>query len=180
MNTTSLSSIFSELSKLDDDAYPPVENWNPPLCENVSMKIDRSGKWYFMNSPIGRERMVKLFSRVLRKDEDGYYLVTPVEKIKIEVEVRPFIIVDYEILGESREQKIIFKTNTDEIFEVNEKHPIKIEKNIYNEEPIPTVLVRKNLEGLLSRNVYYSLIENSTLKEGEYGIYSSGSFYELS
>ena len=130
MNTTSLSSIFSELSKLDDDSYPPVENWNPPLCENVSMKIDRSGKWYFMNSPIGRERMVKLFSRVLRKDEDGYYLVTPVEKIKIEVEVRPFIIVDYEILGESREQKIIFKTNTEEIFEVNEKHPIKIEKNI--------------------------------------------------
>ena len=180
MNTTSLSSIFSELSKLDDDSYPPVENWNPPLCENVSMKIDRSGKWYFMNSPIGRERMVKLFSRVLRKDEDGYYLVTPVEKIKIEVELRPFIIVDYEILGESREQKIIFKTNTEEIFEVNEEHPIKIEKNINNEEPIPTVLVRKNLEGLLSRNVYYSLIEHSILKEGEYGIYSAGSFYELS
>ena len=179
MNTTSLSSIFSELSKLDDDSYPPVENWNPPLCENVSMKIDRSGKWYFMNSPIGRERMVKLFSRVLRKDEDGYYLVTPVEKIKIEVEVRPFIIVDYEILGKSREQKIIFKTNTEEIFEVNEKHPIKIENN-NNKEPIPTVLVRKNLEGLLSRNVYYSLIENSTLKKGEYGIYSCGSFYKLS
>ena len=179
MNTTSLSSIFSELSKLDDDSYPPVENWNPPLCENVSMKIDRSGKWYFMNSPIGRERMVKLFSRVLRKDEDGYYLVTPVEKIKIEVEVRPFIIVDYEILGESREQKIIFKTNTEEIFEVNEKHPIKIEKDISNEESIPTVLVRKNLEGFLSRNVYYSLIEHSILKEGEYGIYSSGSFYAL-
>ena len=94
--------------------------------------------------------------------------------------IRDSIIVDYEILGESREQKIIFKTNTEEIFEVNEKHPIKIEKNINNEEPIPTVLVRKNLEGLLSRNVYYSLIEHSILKAGEYGIYSAGSFYELS
>ena len=82
MKSTSLSSIFSELSKLDEDTYPPVEKWNPPLCENVHMKIDRAGKWYFMDSVIGRERMIKLFSRVLRLDQDGYYLVTPVEKLK--------------------------------------------------------------------------------------------------
>ena len=179
MNTTSLSSIFSELSKLDDDSYPPVEKWNPPLCENVSMKIDRSGKWYFMNSPIGRERMVKLFSRVLRKDEDGYYLVTPVEKIKIEVEVRPFIIVDYEILGESREQKIIFKTNTEEIFEVNENHPLRVESKSINDEPSPYVLVRRNLEALLSRNVFYKLVDISEEIEGVYGVFSSGKFYQL-
>ena len=74
MKSTSLSSIFSELSKLDEDTYPPVEKWNPPLCENVHMKIDRAGKWYFMDSVIGRERMIKLFSRVLRLDQDGYYL----------------------------------------------------------------------------------------------------------
>ena len=66
MNNKSLSSIFSELSNLDQDTFPPVEEWDPPLCENVSMRIDRSGKWYFMDSPIGRERMVNLFSRVLR------------------------------------------------------------------------------------------------------------------
>ena len=70
----SLSSIFSELSKLDEDVFPPVEDWNPPLCKNVHMKIDRSGKWYFMNSPIGRQRMVNLFSRVLRLDKEGYFL----------------------------------------------------------------------------------------------------------
>ena len=92
----SLSSIFEELSKLDEDSFPPVEEWNPPLCENVHMKIDRSGKWYFMHSPIGRERMIKLFSRVLRRDGEEYFLVTPVEKIKIEVEDKPFVITDFE------------------------------------------------------------------------------------
>ena len=77
MSDKTLSSIFTELSQLDEDTFPPVEEWNPPLCENVEMKIDRSGKWYFMNSPIGRERMVKLFSRVLRKDNDEYFLELP-------------------------------------------------------------------------------------------------------
>ena len=95
------------------------------ICENVHMKIDRAGM-YFMDSVIGRERMIKLFrGRVLRLDQDGYYLVTPVEKIKIEVELKPFVIVDFELL-EQDQQVITFKTNTDEIFEVNEKHPIKV------------------------------------------------------
>lgn len=179
MKSTSLSSIFSELSKLDEDTYPPVEKWNPPLCENVHMKIDRAGKWYFMDSVIGRERMIKLFSRVLRLDQDGYYLVTPVEKIKIEVELKPFVIVDFELL-EQDQQVITFKTNTDEIFEVNEKHPIKVTFNEDTNEPIPSVLVRKNLEGVLSRNVYYQLINMSEKKGDEFGIYSSGCFYPLS
>ena len=80
MSNKSLSSIFSELSKLDEDTFPPVEDWNPPLCENVSMRIDRSGKWYFMNSPITRNIIVKLFSLVLRLEEERKYLITPVKK----------------------------------------------------------------------------------------------------
>ena len=110
MNKPSISSIFSELSKLDEDTFPPVEKWDPPLCENVEMRIDRSGRWFFMNSPIGRERMVNLFSRVLRLDSDGfYYLVTPVEKIRIVVEDKPFIIIDFEVLSSGEQQMINFK-----------------------------------------------------------------------
>ena len=82
MADTTISSIFAELSKLDEDTFPPVEYWDPPLCENVHMKIDRNGKWFFMDSVISRERMVKLFSRVLRLDGEEYFLVTPVEKIQ--------------------------------------------------------------------------------------------------
>ena len=177
--TLSLSSIFSELSKLDEDTYPPVDDWNPPLCENVSMRIDRSGKWYFMNSPIGRQRMINLFSRVLRLDKEGYFLVTPVEKIKIEVEDKPFVIVDFEVIKRNEEQSIIFKTNTEEVFEVNKNHPIRIDTNKADSEPSPYVLVRRNLEGLLSRNVFYRLVDMSEEIDGVYGIFSSGKFYSL-
>ena len=179
MSNKSLSSIFSELSKLDDDTFPPVDDWNPPLCENVSMRIDRSGKWYFMNSPIGRQRMVNLFSRVLRLDEEGYFLVTPVEKIQIEVEDKPFVIVDFEIAFKNEKQIITFKTNTDEIFEVNENHPLRVESKSINDEPSPYVLVRRNLEALLSRNVFYKLVDISEEIEGVYGVFSSGKFYQL-
>ena len=178
MNNKSLSSIFSELSNLDQDTFPPVEEWDPPLCENVSMRIDRSGKWYFMDSPIGRERMVNLFSRVLRKDDDDYFLVTPVEKIKLEVEDKPFVIIDFEIINKGDEQIVTFKTNTDEIFEVNKDHPISIEYKDEN-EPSPYVIVRKNLEGLINRNVYYKLIENCEEIDNNFGIYSSGVFFRL-
>ena len=178
MNTNSLSSIFAELSKLDEDKFPPVDDWNPPLCENVNMKIDRSGKWYFMNSPIGRERMVKLFSRVLRLDGDKYFLVTPVEEISIEVEDKPFVIVDFEVRNHQGEQVLTFKTNTEEIFEVNEDHPLRIEYKD-NKEPSPYVVVRKNLEGLISRNVFYKLVDMSEESKGEFGIYSSGTFFQL-
>ena len=179
MNNKSLSSIFSELSNLDQDTFPPVDEWDPPLCENVSMRIDRSGKWYFMDSPIGRERMVNLFSRVLRKDNDDYFLVTPVEKIKLEVEDKPFVIIDFEIINKDDEQIVTFKTNTDEIFEVNNDHPIFIEYKDKN-EPSPYVIVRKNLEGLINRNVYYKLIENCEEIDNNFGIYSSGVFFRLS
>ena len=179
MNSKSLSSIFAELSKLDDDTFPPVEEWNPPICDNVEMRIDRAGKWYFMNSPIGRDRMVKLFSRVLRKDDEEYFLVTPVEKIKIHVEDKPFLIVDFEITHSKDQQIVSFRTNTDEVFSVNQDHPIRIETNLSTNEPSPYVLVRKNLEGLLSRNVYYSLIDLCEEMEGSHGIYSAGNFYKL-
>ena len=118
-----------------------------------------------MNSPIGRERMVKLFSKVLRFDEDGeYYLVTPVEKIRIEVEERPFVIVNYELTREGKNQIITFETNTGDLFLLDEKHPVNVQVNKETLEPKPYVLVRSNLEGIISRNIYYKLIEISKLK----------------
>ena len=179
MSNNSLSSIFTELSKLDEDSFPPVEDWNPPLCENVHMKIDRAGKWYFMNSPIGRERMVKLFSRVLRLDGDEYYLVTPIEKIKIEVEDKPFVITDFDIREVENNQVITFKTNTEELFELNDSHPLRVEINKNSSEPSPYIIVRKNLEGLISRNVYYKLIDLCEEVDGQHGIYSHKIFYKL-
>ena len=83
MNKPNPASILKQISNYKDKKLPPVHLWNPPLCENVEMKIDREGRWFFMNSPIGRERMVELFSKVLRLDEDGeYYLVTQLKKLE--------------------------------------------------------------------------------------------------
>ena len=165
MNSKSLSSIFAELSKLDEDTFPPVEEWNPPLCDNVDMRIDRAGKWYFMNSPIGRKRMVKLFSKVLRLDIDGnYYLVTPFEKIRILVDERPFSIIDFQVFKDKGIQKISFETNIGDKFILDEDHPIKVVIDKETEEPKPYVLVRSNLEAILSRNVYYKLVDLSQIK----------------
>ena len=96
INTASLLKEILQAQKTSGE-LPPVEKWNPPLCENIEMQISKDGKWSFMNSPIGREKMVRLFSSVLRLDPDGfYYLVTPVEKIKINVVDKPFVIVTYD------------------------------------------------------------------------------------
>tara|TARA_B100000686_G_scaffold275821_1_gene294528 strand:+ start:139 stop:684 length:546 start_codon:yes stop_codon:yes gene_type:complete len=180
MNKPTISSIFSELSKLDDDSFPPVDKWDPPLCDNVEMRIDRSGRWFFMNSPIGRERMVNLFSRVLRLDPDGfYYLVTPVEKIKIIVEDKPFIIIDYELVNPGVDQIINFKTNTQETFSLNAEHPLRVEVNKETSEPSPYVLVRKNLEALISRNVYYKLIDLGEDQGADFGVKSKQLFFKL-
>ena len=109
MNTINPASILEQISKYKDETLPPVHLWNPPLCENVEMRIDREGRWFFMNSPIGRQRMVKLFSKVLRLDDDGeYYLVTPVEKIRIEVEERPFLIIDYQLITKNKKHCLLY------------------------------------------------------------------------
>ena len=133
-----------------------------------------------MNSPIGRERMVKLFSRVLRLDDDGfYYLVTPIEKIKLFVEDKPFLIIDYSIKEIKNSQVITFITNTYDEFELSLNHPLRVETDIETQEPSPYVLVRANLEGLISRNIYYKLIDIAVESEGTLGIWSNGNFFKI-
>jgi len=178
------ASLLHNISKLGEDELPPVHLWNPPLCQNVDMKISRDGKWYFMNSPIGRERMVRLFSKVLRYDDDGnYYLVTPVEKIKLEVEDKPFLVIDFRIDNIGKDQIIYFETNTNDIFQLNTDHPLRVTVNKTSNEPSPYVLVRSNLEGLISRNIFYKLVDisvNETINGiTRQGIWSNNSFFSL-
>ena len=155
--------LFSDILKLQNKgSLPPVDDWNPPLCENVQMKISRDGKWYFMDSPIGREKMVSLFSTVLRFDEDGnYYLVTPVEKIKIEVEDKPFVIVTYQKEIKNDKEVFLFKTNVGDIILLDTLDKLRVEIDENTQEPSPYLKVRKNLEGLISRNVFYQLVDES-------------------
>ena len=85
---------------------PPVDQWNPPFCGDLDMRIARDGTWFYMGTPIGRPELVRLFSTILRKDGDSYVLVTPVEKVGITVEDAPFIAVDFEATGAGQSQSL--------------------------------------------------------------------------
>ena len=179
VTTASLFQSILEAQK-NTGELPPVEKWNPPLCENVNMKIARDGKWYFMNSLISREKMVNLFSSVIRFDDDGYYyLVTPHEKIKLEVEDKPFVITTYSKETVKGIDTYLFKTNVGEIVPLNDRHPMRIELSNTN-EPSPYVLVRKNLEALLSRNVFYQLVEEAEMDDKKKELFLMSSNYRFS
>ena len=180
INTSSLFQSILEAQK--DNKLPPVEKWNPPLCKNVDMKIARDGKWFFKNSPIGREKMVKLFSTVIRFDDDGfYYLVTPVEKIQLKVEDKPFVIKTFNKEIIDGKEFFLFQTNVDDIVTLSSRNPLRVEINKGTQEPSPYILVRKNLEALISRNVFYKLVEEAKLnsKTQELEIYSGDEIFTL-
>ncbi len=177
-------SLIKKIEAYKEGTLPPVHLWNPPLCKNIKMKIDREGRWYFMDSIIGRQRMINLFSKVLRLDDDGsYYLVTPVEKIKLEVEIKPFLIIDFSIAGKNKDQVISFSTNTGDHFILDKEHPLRVEQNISTKEFLTFVLVRSNLEGFLSRNVYYNLVnlsqEYTVNDKCSVGLWSRGQFFKF-
>ena len=138
-----------------EEKYPPVHLWNPDLCEGVEMKIDREGNWFYQDSIIGRDKLKILFSRILKLEEGKYFLVTPVEKVPVTVDLAPYMIVDYEV--DSDHKNIILKTNLDLSIPLDKDHRLEL-KNI-GDEHIPFVHVRNNIEGFISRSVYYSLIE---------------------
>ena len=137
------------------EKFPPVHLWNPDLCEGVEMNIDREGNWFYQGSIIGREKLKILFSRILKFENGNYYLVTPVEKILVNVDIAPYMIIDYEV--DSSIEKIILKTNLDLSIPLDKEHIMELKK--LGDELIPFVQVRDNIEGFVSRSVYYSLIE---------------------
>lgn len=137
----------------------PVEKWEPDYCGELDMEIRRDGTWFYMGTPIGRKRLVELFSTVLRKDADGEtYLVTPVEKIKIRVEDAPFVAVEMDARNEAGEPVLTFRTNCGDVVEASKDHPIRFEFEIDSDGVKPYVHVRGRLEALLARPVMYELI----------------------
>ena len=116
--------------------------------------------WFYQGSPIGRMPLVKLFAGVLRKDEDGkHYLVTPAEKVDVAVDDAPFLAVEMEVKGSGREQSLTFRTNVDDIVEAGPEHPIRFVVEPGSEGLKPYLLVRGRLEALVTRALYYDLVE---------------------
>lgn len=171
------------MSRLQDKKLPPVDKWNPDFCGDIDMRIARDGTWYYMGSPIGRKRMVKLFSTVIRRDEDQYFLVTPVEKLGIKVDDAPFVAVEADIHEPGPDQGIVFRTNVDDEVIAGPDNPIRVEIDPETAEPSPYVLVRKNLWALIARPVFYQLVDagEERVMDGRtvLGIASRGRFFVI-
>lgn len=159
---------------------PPVHLWNPPFCGDLDMRIAQDGTWYYLNSPIGRKPLMKLFASVLRFDDDGkYYLVTPVEKCGIRVDDAPFTAIRMKREGEGREQVIGFETNTDDEVTVGAAHPLRFAVEEGTDGLKPYVLVRANLEALVSRALFYDLVAAGAVEGDWFGVWSLGRFFPM-
>ncbi|HEX4303306.1 MAG TPA: DUF1285 domain-containing protein [Rhizomicrobium sp.] len=196
------------LASLQRDAaagakLPPVDKWHPTHCGDIDIRIARDGTWYHEGTPVGRKELVRLFSTILRRDPDGFVLVTPGEKMRIVVEDAPFLAVLLDVeesyppleggsksqsdfgegSGSERNQNLIFTTNVGDQVTANAENPIRVETNPDTEEPAPYVHVRKGLEARIARAVFYQLADLAVPGEGEHlgflGVWSGGVFFRL-
>lgn len=171
---------FADVARLEgDDRLPPVERWHPAHCGDSEMRIARDGTWFHQGTPIGRPQMVRAFSRILRREPDGgYVLVTPVEKLDIAVEDAPFVAVEMKAEGQGRDARLAFRLNTGELVAAGPDHPIRFEEQ--DDGPHPYLHVRGGLEALISRALYYDLAERALAGDDERpGVWSDGVFFAI-
>jgi hypothetical protein len=177
--TPSAEIIAASLTAAKSSGLPPVHLWNPPFCGDLDMRIARDGTWFYEGTPIGRPGLVKLFSSILRKEGDKYFLVTPVEKVGIEVDDAPFVAVDFEAEGEGRNQVLTFVTQVGDKAVASAELPIRVVRDPETGEPSPYVRVRANLEALIDRKSFYRLVELGAHHDGWFGLWSSGTFFPV-
>ncbi len=161
---------------------PPVERWNPPFCGDIDMRISNGGTWFYNGTPIGRPALVKLFASILRRDSDRFVLVTPVERVGITVEDAPFLAVEMAVEGEGRGRRIAFRTNVDDLVQVDAAHPLRFETDEAGGVK-PYVLVRGDLWALVTRALTYDLVELGDDREVEgrtiFGVSVGDAFFPI-
>ena len=175
----SLQSLADEL----DQGVRAVHDWHPSHVADIELRILRDGTWHYQGSPIHRPRLVKLFASVMRRDDNDYYLVTPIEKLRIQVDDAPFLAVEIDREGSGESQRLLFRTNVDDVVEAGPQHPIRVVIDPLTEEPSPYILVRDRLEALISRPVFYQMADLALMKtdasSNEFGVWSCGHFFAL-
>lgn len=170
-----LEGVVAAAKQAPGRGLPPVHLWNPPHCGEIDIVIKKDGLWFHEGTPIGREALVRLFSTVLRRDDDGIYLVTPVEKLKITVEDAPFIAVRVDREGEV----LRFTTNVGDEVEAGPDNPIRVEMDEETGEPRPYLHVRRGLEALIARPVFYELVEMAAEHDGAMAVRSNGAWFTV-
>ena len=160
-----LEGVMAAAKQAPGRGLPPVHLWHPEHCGAIDIVIKKDGLWFHEGTPIGREALVRLFSTVLRKDPDGFVLVTPVEKLSITVEDAPFTAVRVDRIGPA----LVFTTNVGDTVEAGPDNPIRLETDSETGAPRPYVHVRRGLEALILRPVFYELAEMAERRETDDG-----------
>ena len=160
---------------------PPVHLWNPPFCGDIDMRIARDGTWFYAGTPIGRPALVRLFASILRLDPEGMMLVTPVEKVRIQVEDAPFLAVEMGV-GEGEHPVLRFRTNVDDWVSVDAEHPLRFAPGEADGLK-PYLHVRGGLEALVSRALFLDLVERGEVRHIDglrmFGVASAGLFFPM-
>ncbi|MDG1254284.1 MAG: DUF1285 domain-containing protein [Glaciecola sp.] len=156
-----LGQLQGSLGKLAQQDYPPVEKWNPPFCGEIPLTIDAAGQWWYDGSLIKRPALVRLFSRVLKREGDQYFLVTPVEKVQINVVDVPLLVVSWERQDNGY---IRVSTSCDDHVDISIEHPLEMRFNETSQCDIPYIMMRNNLWAKVQQNVYYQLAAELDIK----------------
>jgi len=170
-----LSGVAEAARQAPGRGLPPVHLWHPAHCGDIDILIRADGVWMHEGSPIGRAELVRLFSTVLRKDLDGYHLVTPAEKLKIGVEDLPFRAVAIQ----AADGVLTFTTDVGDVVEAGEAHPIVVETDAATGEPSPRVHVRADLWARIARSVFYELVDRAETADGRMVVRSGGEGFFL-
>ncbi len=161
---------------------PPVHLWNPPFCGDLDMRIATDGTWFYLGTPIGRPALVKLFSTILKREDDKFFLVTPVEKVGIRVDDAPFLAVEMVEDGEGSAKQLSFRTNVDEWVPCDGNHRLRFEAAA-DGGLTPYLHVRSELWAKVTRALYYDLVKmgEERVVDGRelFGVVSDGVFFSM-
>lgn len=176
-----LARLSAALGEHSGRGPAPVERWNPPDCGQIDMRIEADGTWFYMGTPIGRPALVRLFSSVLRRDPEGFVLVTPVERVGITVADAPFAAVEMSVTGDGAGRAVAFRTNVDDLVAVGPDNPLRFEADEGGLRPY--VLVRGGLWARVTRALTYDLVELAEERELEgataFGLAVGSSFFPI-
>jgi len=177
-----LEAIAASLPR-EKRGLPPVERWNPPFCGDIDMKIAGDGTWFYQKTPIGRPALVRLFSTILKREGDRYFLVTPVEKVGLDVEDSPFLAVELKVARDERGPVLAFRTNVDDWVEAGPGHALKFVAEPATGGLKPYLHVRRDLWAKVTRALFYDLVELGEERDigGKrmFGVVSRGEFFPM-
>ena len=176
-------SVLAQAGAATGKGPPPLHLWNPPFCGDIDMRIARDGTWFYLGTPIGRPGLVKLFSSIIKREGDAYFLVTPVEKVGITVDDAPFVAIDLEAMGTDHNQRVTFTTQVGDTATAGPANPLRVDRNATTGEPSPYILIRANLEALIDRKSFYRLIDLCQHAQHQgadwFGLWSGGAFFPI-